>query len=261
MSFDIPIEMGAVQLVAMVCRVGAFIFAFPFFSSNEIPMRYKMFMTIALVFCMMPCIGPAWGVGAGAFANLTTLKMVVMALSEILMGAAIMFLVHAIIDIFGYAGTVMDMNVGFNAAQEFDPSGETRSIFSYLLTQLFVLMFLVGDMHLEMLKIAASSFQTMPPGGFVMEGDFIEMALRAVSSIFLIGLQAALPIMAAIFMINLGMAILARIGEDFPVMVLSFAIHLGVGIVIFGAILPTTLEICRSMSLRLLETLMQIAGG
>jgi flagellar biosynthesis protein FliR len=31
------------------------------------------------------------------------------------------------------------------------------------------------------------------------------------------------------FLIKLGMAILARIGQDFPVMVLSFAINLGVG--------------------------------
>lgn len=262
MSFEFPIEMGGVQLVAMVCRIGAFIFAFPFFNANDIPMRYKLFMTIILAFCLMPCIGSSWGSGPhGAFADMTTLKMTMIIGSELMLGLAITLVVQATTDIFSYAGAVMDMDVGFNASQEFDPSGETRTIFSYLLTQLFVMVFLVGDMHLEMLKIAASSFQALPPGGFVLQADFMDMMIRAVSAIFLMGLQIALPVMAAMFMINLGMGVLARIGEDFPVMILSFAIHLGVGIIVFSAVLPTTLELCRRMGLKVLESLLQMVGA
>ena len=262
MSFEIPIEMNAVQLIAMICRIGAFIFAFPFFSTDHIPMRYKMFITVALAFCMIPCLGDAWSVGSGSeFAKISMLKMCMIIGSEIMMGAAIVFFVQATVDIFAYAGTVMDMDVGFNATQEFDPDGETRTVFAYLLTQLFMVAFLVGDMHLEVLKIAASSFQTLPPGGFALDGTVIETMIRAVSAIFLMGLQIALPVMAAMFMINLGMAVLARIGEDFPVMVLSFALHLGVGIIIFGAVLPTTLELCRRMGLKMMEGLLQVVGG
>jgi flagellar biosynthetic protein FliR len=179
-------------------------------------------------------------------------------LSEAILGLTIALLVHAVTDIFAFAGAVMDIDIGFNASSEYDPSGETRTILSYLLVQMFVVCFLVTDMHLEMLKIAAFSFQTLPPGGFVLDGQIVELVLRAMHSIFLVGIQVAMPVMAAIFMINIGMGILARIGEDFPVMILAFAIHLGVGILVFGAIIPSTLEICRSSGLKLLEGLLFI---
>lgn len=255
-------EMSGVQLVAMICRIGAFVFAFPFFNVNDVPMRYKILFAVAMSFCMIPVLGSSWGAGpAGAFANMTTLKMLMIVGSEIMLGLAATLLVQMAVDVFAYAGAVMDIDVGFNASQEYDPSGETRTVFSFLLSQLFIMVFLVGDMHLEMVKIVASSFQALPPGGFVLHEDVAGMMIKAVSAIFLMGLQIALPVMASMFMINLGMGILARIGEDFPVMMLSFALHLGVGIIVFTAILPTTMELCRRMGLKVLENLLLLAGG
>ncbi len=263
MNFEIPIEQGAVQLVAMICRIGSFVLAFPFFNGTVIPGRLKILLTIVLAFSMLPFIGDAWTISgySSAFRNLTTLKMFEMLGSEVMLGMAVALVVESCLGVFSYAGSVMDMDVGFNASAEFDPTGETRTIFAYVLVQLFILFFLIGDFHLEMVKIVASSFQSLPPGAFVLNEPLVELMIRLVNSIFLVGLQMAMPIMAAMFLIKLGMAILARIGQDFPVMVLSFAINLGVGLLIFTAILPSLLEMCRIMGEKLLENLLYLAGA
>lgn len=260
MSFDIPIEFGAVKLVAMICRIGAFVLAMPFINTEVVSLRYRILLSVAIAIVMLPVLGDAWSLSGSNsyFAQMDVLKMTLLIASEAMLGVAVALCFQAFVDIFSYAGTVMDMDVGFSASSEYDPTGETRTLLSHVLSQLFIVAFLVSDMHLEIFKIIALSFQTLPPGSFVVDGSLVEFFIRAVSSIFLVGIQLALPIMAAMFMINLGMAVLARIGEDFPVMMLSFALHLGVGILIFGAMLPSIMEFCRSYGLKLLESMLFI---
>jgi len=259
MSFDFPLEYGALKLIAMFCRISAFCLAFPFFNSEHIILPYKILFAVGLSFVLMPCLGDAWA-AAGVFQGMTILKLSTIIASEALLGAALAVFVDAITGIFTYAGSIMDLDIGFNAASEFDPSGESRTIIAYLLSQVFIMLFLVMDLHLEVVRIAAFSFQTLPPGAFVLDAALLETITKAVSSIFIVGVQIALPIMAAIFLIKLGMSILARIGDDFPVMILSFALNLVVGIIILGAILPTTLEICRSYGGHLLEGVLSMVA-
>ncbi len=239
----------------MICRLGAFIIAFPFLGADIIPARFKVFLSIGLAFALTPCLGDAWA-GVPMFKEFNILKLSLMIVSEAVLGASISLFVLALTEVFTYAGAVMDMEIGFNASSEFDPSGEPRSILAYLLVQIFIMVFLVSDMHLEIIRIAASSFQTLPPGAFVIDGEILETVIKAVAAIFLVGIQIALPVMATMFLINLGMGILSRIGEDFPVMMLSFALHLGVGLLILGAVMPTTLELCRSYGLKILDGLL-----
>jgi len=258
-SFDFPIEYGALKLVAMFCRIFAFCMAFPFFSSDNIHIQYKILFSVGLSFALMPCLGDVWA-GPGVFQGMDVLKLCMIIGSEVLLGATLALLVSAMTEIFTYAGSVMDLEIGFNAASVFDPNGEQRTILAYLFSQVFIMLFLVMDLHLEVVRIAAFSFQTLPPGAFVLDSGVLETITKAVSSIFIVGIQIALPIMAVIFLIKLGMSILARIGDDFPVMMLAFALNLGVGIIVLGAIIPTTLEICRSYGGHLLEGVLSIVG-
>lgn len=261
MSFDFPLEFGAIKLLAAFCRIGGFVFAFPFFDSPHIPGGYKMFFVLALSIVLYPILNHHWS-DATLFSDFGMTKLILLVFSELLLGAAVSFFVHGVMEIFMYAGTVMDMGIGFNATAEFDPaSNENRTVLSSLLSNVFIVSFLLMDGHHEVIKIAACSFETLGPGAFVFNEDILDLLVGTVSSIFLVGVQVALPVMATMFMINIGMGILARIGEDFPVMMLSFGIHLGVGLIVVGAIIPTILELCRHYGRELLETLTFIVQG
>lgn len=259
MNFDIPIEFGAIKLIAVMCRVGAFFFAMPFFMVDQVPMQYKVLATTAISIMMYPLLAPAWNAEM-MMQNMTLLKLVSIVSSEIMLGLAINLFVLAAIDIFTYAGAVIDIDIGFNVATEFDPMGEQRSLVSGFLVRIFILMFVVTDGHLEAIKIAASSFEILPPGTFLFTEDLLEGILRAVNAIFTVGTQLALPMIVTMFMINIGLGILARIGQDFPVMMLSFGIHLGVGLIILLVMLPSILEFCRDAGKLINENIVFILG-
>ncbi|OGV49768.1 MAG: hypothetical protein A2X49_02835 [Lentisphaerae bacterium GWF2_52_8] len=255
MSIELPLALSVVKFVAILSRISAFMFAFPFFDSQQIPMNYKIFFSVVLSFCLMPGLPGNWS-EAASFGNLDLLGLFFLIASEVILGLTISLVVLCIIEVFAFAGHVMAMDMGFLMAESIDPSTEqSSSITSQMLVQVFLVMFLIMEGHHEIIRLAAGSFETLPPGAFLVDEGMLEFLIKLGSQIFLVGMQIALPIFAVIFMSNIALGLIARFGEDFPVLDLSFAIHLGLGLIVLMAIFPIIMEICRKMNEQLLNLL------
>jgi flagellar biosynthetic protein FliR len=157
-------------------------------------------------------------------------------------------------EIFNFGGYVIDYSMGFVMAQIIDPStGEQSSPFSGIFIQIFYMVFLITDSHHEVLRLAAYSFKTIPPGGFLLSSDLLEIFFSLTSQIFTVGLQIAFPIFAVMLMINIAMGVLARIGQDFPVLMISFPIRFGVGFLVMLGVMPIIISVTRKVNGELLE--------
>ena len=260
MNFDFPIAFSAIKLIAIMTRFGAFLSAFPFFSTAMIPMRYKVLFVLSVSVLLMPIIPSDW-MNSGAFRSLDLFSLSFMLISEIILGFSIAFVVLIFIEMFRFGGSIMDRDMGFIMASIIDPAMDSDATpFSHLLVEAFFIIFLVFDGHHEIIRLAAYSFQTIPPGGFVMGPGMGETIIELSSRIFVVGMQVAFPVFAAMFILSIAMGITARIGEDFPVLELSFAVRFILGFMVAVGAIPVIISIARQMNMEMLEWLGGLVG-
>ena len=260
MNFDYPVAFSAVKLIAMMARFGAFLTAVPFFSTATIPGRYKILFILAISVLLMPAVPDDW-MTAASFRNLDLFSLSFMVLSEVVLGLTIALFILIFMEIVRFGGFIMDRDMGFIMASVFDPGSETDSTpFSHLLVESFLILFLIFDGHHEIIRLAAYSFQTIPPGGFIPSPEMGETLITLSSRIFLVGMQMAFPVFAAMFILCIAMGITARIGEDFPVLELSFAVRFALGFSVVIGALPVIISISRQMNTEMLEWVAGLAG-
>jgi flagellar biosynthetic protein FliR len=239
--------------MAVLSRMGAFLMAFPIFNSTSIPGKYKVFFVIIMSLVLVPIVPSGW-INYQYFRNLDLGKLVFMMFSEVLLGACISLFVLCLLEIFRFGGYVIDYNMGFVMAKLIDPAtGSQSTPFSGILVQVFYIIFLISDGHHEILRLAAYSFHTIPPGGFMLDSDLLQILISLSSQIFTVGLQIGFPIFAVMLMINIAMGILARVGQDFPVLMISFPIRFGVGFLIMMGVFPVIISVTRKINTELLE--------
>ena len=162
----------------------------------------------------------------------------------------------AVMEIFEFGGGSIDREIGFSMAQVVDPaSNVSTTLFSNLLIQLFIMIFLIFDGHHEVIRIAMSSFQTLPPGTLLVNETVVGGINGLVARVLVVGLQLSLPVIAVNLMVNIAMGILARVGEEFPVLMLSFPLRFGMGFIILIATVPIMVVFCRESNELLQEWL------
>jgi flagellar biosynthetic protein FliR len=94
--------------------------------------------------------------------------------------------------------------------------------------------------HLTLLSGVAESFRAIPPGGAI-DLDAGGRAVGALAgTLFSVAVHAAAPIMVALLLTNVGLAILSRAVPQLNAMAVAFPITIGLGLLMVGAALPFT---------------------
>ncbi|MBN2640117.1 MAG: flagellar biosynthetic protein FliR [Victivallales bacterium] len=260
MNLDFDIAVNAVKWMAILCRVGAFIFSMPLFEGRQVPGQYKMLFISALCFLLLPFV-PSEYFSGGFLQNLNILTLSLFILSEVIIGLIVSLVFQIILEVFRTGGFMIDRGIGLMMAQQVDPTSQDQgTLFSNFLIQLFIVCFLIFDGHHTILRIAAASFKTLPPGSFFINRTFVSEIISFSGTFLIVGTQIAIPVMTVNLLLNIAMGLLARVGEDFPVMMLSFPIRFALGFIIMLALTPIFVWVCNNMNRLLTEYLAGISG-
>jgi flagellar biosynthetic protein FliR len=101
-----------------------------------------------------------------------------------------------------------------------------------------MLVFLAINAHLLLLGVLVDSFQTLPISTQPLAvAGFFKLALFG-STVFSVGLQLALPLIAILLMTNLALGILTRSAPQLNIFAIGFPITLGVGLIVLDILLP-----------------------
>ncbi len=260
MNFEYDLALNYIKWLAVLSRLSAFLIAMPLFTSHNVPMRYKAAFLAVVSFLITPAVPAEW-FAHPLLSNPTVISLTLFMLSEVATGLVVSLIFFAVIEIFEFGGSSIDREIGFSMAQVMDPvSSVSTTLFSNLLMQLFIIVFLIFDGHHDVLRIAMSSFKTLPPGTLLVNEATVGGVNGLVARILVVGLQLALPVIAVNLMVNIAMGILARVGEDFPVLMLSFPLRFGLGFIILIAIVPVMVSFCREANEILLQWLAAMTG-
>jgi len=216
-----------VGYVLVLARVGGLFVLAPIFSGRMIPVHAKLLVAGAISFALMPFVTH----GAAVPTDLTIVPLV---LKELLVGLAIALALGVVAAGIAAAASLLDTTIGFSFAALVDPLTQTQSAVVGQLYSLYsVLVFLmIGGDHL-MIRGLAASYRLVPLGRIPSSAQLGALAEHDLGQIFVIGLAVAAPVLVALALVDLALALVARTVPQMNVFIVGLPAKILVG---FGAI-------------------------
>jgi flagellar biosynthetic protein FliR len=220
-------------LLMTFMRVSGFIFTAPVFGSQLVPKVIKVWASVLFALALVPMVDfsglPAMG----------SLAYFVLAAREVLIGILIGFICNFFLHGVEFAGHVLGLQMGFAASTLFDPlSRNDVSVIGRFKGLLAIVLFLAMNGHHVMLSSFSSSYAVVPPSITRLgEGGGAEL-ITATSHIFVVAVRVAIPTLSAIFMVQIGIAMLAKTMPQMNIFIVGFPLKIAVGLTVLGLSLP-----------------------
>ncbi|MDL2268275.1 flagellar biosynthetic protein FliR [Desulfovibrio sp. OttesenSCG-928-G15] len=219
-------------------RVSLLVFLMPFYKEDYFPIPVKAALCIVLTLSIWPQLSfpgelfPAHPIAIG-----------VLVLAEVVLGLLLALCVNFIFAAIHTGSEIMAFQMGFTMMSFADPtSGQNASVTTHLLNAVCMMIFLSLDGHLILLRAMADSFQYIPPGAVNITGTLTHDVLLLSAGIFSLAIRIAAPVIAALFLTELTLAIMGRAAPQMNLLTLGFPAKISVGFFFIG-ILFTTLTL------------------
>ncbi|MDD2430275.1 MAG: flagellar biosynthetic protein FliR [Bacillota bacterium] len=235
-------EVGLSILVTMARVSGVFV-ATPIFSSPNLPAVFKIGLILSISFILYPFLG-----GVSFVMELSLLGFVGLLAKELLVGIVLGVLVNLFFSIFQIAGELIDMPIGFGVVNFLDPNmGGQVPLMGRVHYILVVLTVLAINGHHLMIRALAHSYELVPLGHFAISQKGVEQYLYWFSETFLVAVSLAMPVIAAIFLVDIGLGLLNRAVPQINVFIVGFPVKIGVGLAVVALGLPFYLQIVKRL--------------
>jgi len=145
---------------------------------------------------------------------------------ELLFGILAAFAVSVAFSAVALASDLMAMQVGLGIARVLDPlHHSSEGILGIVASWLAGLAFLTMGLHLDLLLAVADSFHHVPPGAGMFQFQDLSAILAVGESSLAMGFQLAGPLLILAWMVNVFIALLARVA---PRMNVFFAVGMSI---------------------------------
>lgn len=240
------------------CRITAFFVISPVFTSRGIPPSYKIGLSaiIALIVYF------SFGLGEVVPQDLSYVILIV---QEVLVGLLLGFTAYLIMTVVQTAGALIDIQIGFSMANVIDPfTGTSSPLIGNFKYYLALLVFLSMNGHHYLFDAIMYSYDWIPITGDVFgkihDGNVTDFLVRTFSHSFVLALQMAAPLVAALFLTDVGLGFLARTAPQFNVFVIGIIIKIIVGLVLLMLLMPMLVSLFDHLFAKMFEALRQLLG-
>jgi flagellar biosynthetic protein FliR len=225
----IPVEQFQTFLI-VTSRVAGFIGAIPVISSAQAPGRIKTAMVVAISLAVFPVMS-----GAVPNISFSPLPFMLLIISELLLGLLLGLVARLIFTAVEFGATVIGYQMGFAAAEVFDPQNQRQvALISQFQNIFAILIFLAINGHHLFLQTAIRSYELLPPGQLDLSGQAVPYLMELASHMFSIGVQFSAPVLAVLLLSGLILGVLARVFPQLNVFLLSFPINIGAAFIVIA---------------------------
>jgi flagellar biosynthetic protein FliR len=249
------LEVPAVTLVALLlgtARAAGFVMLAPPFNSRSIPAPVKGALAMALSVLLSTHIAPSLPELSGGF-------IMVAAVTEVIIGAALGFVVQVLFTAVQMAGDLIDLTGGFSLQPAYDPLAMTNNSsvgrLHYLLAT--TLLFTSGG-HLLIVKGFATSYEGMPIGGGVPTEQLGSVMIKAFAMMFLAAVQIAGPMVAVLLLADVALALLSKAAPALNIFSFGFPFKIMLTLLMLGLtfpLLPPALDALMDQAVRAMVSL------
>jgi flagellar biosynthetic protein FliR len=220
--FDAPLFLG---FLFALLRISIILFLMPFFGGQGLPAPAKAALCLTLTVALWPRL-PNYGGHLPAHAF--DLAMVIA--SEVLLGLILGLVARIIFAAIQMGGQLIGFQMGFTMVSAIDPeSGAGEDVTAHFLYMTATLTFLAMNGHIVLLSGLMASFERLPPGSILLSAPLTSTLLGMVGDVFPVAIQIAAPVLAALFLVDLALAIISQASPQMNVMIIGFPIKISVG--------------------------------
>jgi flagellar biosynthetic protein FliR len=192
--------------VLVLTRVGSLLMTLPVLGSAGTPWQVRALLAVSASLILTPLY---WGLPIPQPENLLDLGLLVAreAIFGLALGLAVMILLSGM----QLAGQIISQISGLSLADVVNPTFETNvPLFSHILELLALAIFFLVGGHRQVIDALLRSFTWMPPGNGRLPDNLVEALSSITSQSFEVGIRAAAPVMVALLLATLVVALISR---------------------------------------------------
>lgn len=211
----------------ILVRVSCFVYIAPFYGMTNTPGRVKIGLSFFIAVLLYQMLTPA-----PALEYTSVLGYSVIVLKEAVTGLLIGFIVNICNSIIHFAGSVIDMEVGFSMVMLIDPATrENTSVSGIFYQYLIMLLLVVTGMYQYILKAFVQTFTLIPINGAVFRSDaLVQTLIQFMSDSIIVGFRICLPVFAVMLMLNAVLGILAKVSPQLNMFAVGLQLKVLVGL-------------------------------
>jgi flagellar biosynthetic protein FliR len=220
--------------VMVLTRISAFFMVLPIFGWTVLPLRVKV--AIAVLIAIFFSVATPAGNG---LRDVSIFEGMFLVANEAVYGLALGLVFVILFGVVRFAGQIIERQMGFAMAEILDPfSDESEQPLASLLEMIFMVLFLSANGHHLFLLAVSRSYEVFPAGSIPTAAALAVGMIKATSSMLVAGLKLAAPIMAALLLLMVVLAILTRVVPEMNVLFISFPLSVGLGLIMVVFFLP-----------------------
>ncbi|GAA5786584.1 flagellar biosynthetic protein FliR [Chitiniphilus shinanonensis] len=218
------IDLGLALFWWPFLRLFGFMLVDPFYSSRAISAQVRISLCILLAVLIAPLLPPPPPY------PVVSPQGFFIALNQLLIGAAIGFVVRLFFTSVEMAGNIAGLQMGMGFAMFFDPQNAANTpVVAQFFSFLNILVFLALNGHLIMIRVMVESFTVLPPLAQPLGAEGFRMVAEQGGQIFRVGLLLALPVVGALLVTNLAIGVMTRAAPQLNVFAIGFPLMLALG--------------------------------
>ncbi|HGE69563.1 TPA: flagellar biosynthetic protein FliR [Candidatus Poribacteria bacterium] len=238
-----------ISFMLVFFRIGAILFTAPLFGGRNIPVQVRILLSLALAIVITTVVVPYKGIQAYTLDQINNVWVLFMSIAkEIIVGIAIGFIAQLTFTGIQIAGQLIGNDIGFGMMNIFDPSShDVVTITAGLYSIVAGLIFLVTNSYQYVLMAIARSFDAIPLGHWFPSESYVWHLSNVFNGIFGTGLKIAIPVMGALFLTKIAMAIITRTMPQMNVFVVGFPLQIAIGLLAMAFSLPFVSQVIRNL--------------
>ncbi|MEW6097332.1 MAG: flagellar biosynthetic protein FliR [bacterium] len=221
---------------------GIFVMA-PFFGSLNILPRIKAGLCLFISLTIFGVVNKHISIVPNNFPTYSLLVF-----SEVAIGLIIGFMATLVISTFQISGELYSVPMGFGIVNTIDPLSQIEQPIIGQIIGLFALLVFLGfGGHHMMLIAICKSYEIVP----VLTLDSCSIVAKTMvtnfAAMFLTALKISMPVMGVLFLVTLGMGLLAKVAPMMNIMVLGWAITIVAGMITLIFLFPLLAKVAVSL--------------
>ena len=259
---DLTFSMHELEYYLLIMiRVSGFVYAAPFFSDNNVPRRARVGLTIFTAYLIYSAIA----VHEYPLYN-TLLEYAGLVLKEAIVGLLIGLGAQFCFMIVGFAGRLIDTEIGFGMVSLMDPATRQQiSVTGVYFQYIFMLLFIISGMYGYLVSALSETFILIPVGqAQFMIQRLYEAFLQFMADYLIIGFRICLPVFCTILLLNGLLGVMAKVSPQMNMFAVGLQLKVlsGLGVLYLTAfMLPSASNFIFEQMKRVMVMFVKAMGG
>jgi flagellar biosynthetic protein FliR len=238
----IPVNDFVILLMIFI-RISSALLASPIYNNEGIPVSAKLFLALVIAYVIFLTLDRST-----ITVSISGWSLFVSGIKEVFTGLLIGYMLNFVFWGISYAGTLIGFEVGLTMADVFNPMEQTNNniIGEFIYLGAIVIFFLINGHH-YVIKGLTYSYTIIPIGEFGVSESLLNLLIKYTTTIFVIAVKIASPIMVSFFLLHVAEGVLARVIPQMQVFFVVQPIKIGLGLTIIAIVIPLYIYLIKNL--------------